>query len=65
MNDAETVVYEVRDGIAKAEREGASRKAAALTEWWGAVEAGFAHRILPFDLHVAHTAGRQIGRAHV
>ena len=41
---------EVSDGIAKAAREGAVRKAANLKEWWDAVEHLYRDRILPFDL---------------
>jgi predicted nucleic acid-binding protein len=48
---------EISDGIAKAAREGAARKAANLKEWWDAVEHLYRDRILPFDLRAAHIAG--------
>ncbi len=56
-------VTEIRDGIAKAEREGASRKAAALQAWWDDVQGGFADRILPFELPSASLAGVLTDRA--
>jgi toxin FitB len=49
---------EIGDGIAKATREGATRKAADLNAWWSAVEHLYANRILPFDLPAANIAGR-------
>lgn len=48
---------EISDGIAKASREGASRKAANLKDWWDAIEHLYRDRILPFDLRTAHIAG--------
>ena len=54
---------EIRDGIAKAEREGAARKAATLKSWWEAVEYLYSPRILPFDLKAANIAGPMIDRA--
>lgn len=48
---------EVRDGIAKAMREGASRKGEVLGKWWDAVEHLYAERILAFDLPAATVAG--------
>jgi predicted nucleic acid-binding protein len=48
---------EIRAGIAKASREGASRQAAALKLWWDAVEHLYGNRILAFDLRVAKIAG--------
>ena len=56
-------VTEIRDGIAKAEREGASRKAAALETWWNEVQGEFEERILPFDLASATLAGVLTDRA--
>ncbi len=54
---------EIRAGIAKASREGASRKAAALNMWWDAVEHLYGDRILPFDLRSATIAGKLIDAA--
>ena len=54
---------EIRDGIAKAEREGAARKAKALREWWNAVEHLYAERICAFDLTAATIAGAMMDRA--
>ncbi|CAH1661220.1 type II toxin-antitoxin system VapC family toxin [Chelatococcus asaccharovorans] len=57
---------EVRSGIAKAEREGASTKARLLTEWWESIEYLYADKLLPFDLRCAHAAGQILddARAH-
>jgi len=57
---------EVRAGIAKAEREGATTKAARLADWWSAIEHIYGERILPFDLQCAAEAGAIIdhARAH-
>jgi predicted nucleic acid-binding protein len=54
---------EIRVGVAKAEREGAVRKAADLRAWWETVEHLYAMRILPFDLACATIAGEMIDRA--
>ena len=54
---------EVRDGIAKATRAGATRKASALAAWWDQVEVRFADRLLPFDLKAATLAGALSDRA--
>lgn len=48
---------EVKSGIAKAEREGATTKARQLTEWWESVEYLYAEKLLSFDLKCAHLAG--------
>lgn len=57
---------EVRAGIAKAEREGATTKARRLTEWWDSIEYLYAEKLLPFDLECAHAAGQLLdeARAH-
>lgn len=57
---------EVRSGIAKAEREGATTKALRLTEWWESIEYLYAEKLLPFDLRCAHVAGQILddARAH-
>lgn len=54
---------EIEDGIAKAVRTGASRKAADLTEWWEEIRHYYAARILPLDLVTATEAGRLMDRA--
>lgn len=54
---------EVRDGIAKASRAGATRKASALAAWWDQVETRFADRLLSFDLKAATLAGTLSDRA--
>ena len=54
---------EVRDGIAKARRTGATRKADALTTWWDRLEARFADRLISFDLKAATLAGLLSDRA--
>jgi len=57
---------EVRAGIAKAEREGATTKARRLAEWWESIEYLYAGKLLPFDLKCAHAAGQILdeARAH-
>jgi predicted nucleic acid-binding protein len=54
---------EIRAGIAKAAREGATRKAESLSNWWNAVEYFYGERILPFDLKAAALAGAMADRA--
>ena len=54
---------EVEDGIAKARRTGASKKAAVLAGWWEHVLLDYADRILPLDLEAARTAGRLMDMA--
>jgi predicted nucleic acid-binding protein len=54
---------EVEDGIAKAARSGATRKATDLAEWWGEVRHYYASRILPLDLETAQETGRLMDRA--
>ncbi|CDN58356.1 Probable ribonuclease VapC 2 (plasmid) [Neorhizobium galegae bv. officinalis bv. officinalis str. HAMBI 1141] len=57
---------EVKSGIAKAERDGASTKAQRLKDWWESIEYLYAQKLLPFDLRCAHAAGRILddARAH-
>jgi predicted nucleic acid-binding protein len=49
---------EIEDGIAKASRTGATRKAQDLSEWWQAIAHYYANRILPVDLEAASIAGK-------
>jgi len=49
---------EIEDGIAKARREGARRKAKQLSDWLEIVLHLYAPRILPFDLEAARVAGQ-------
>jgi predicted nucleic acid-binding protein len=51
-------IAEIEDGIAKAHREKARRKAAGLTEWLETLLHLYADRILAFDLPAARIAGR-------
>jgi len=50
-------VAEIEDGIAKARREKARRKAADLTAWLEALLHLYGSRILAFDIPVARIAG--------
>lgn len=54
---------EIEDGIAKAARTGATRKANDLAEWWGEIRHYYAGRILPLDLVTAQEAGRLMDEA--
>ncbi len=54
---------EIHDGITKLFREGATRKASDLSDWWTAVCHLYGDRILPFDLKAAHVAGMLLDRA--
>ena len=56
-------VAEIADGIAKARREGARRKATALAGWLEAVLHLYGNRILPFDVAAARVAGVLSDRA--
>jgi predicted nucleic acid-binding protein len=57
---------EIRSGIAKADREGATTKARQLAEWWESIEYLYSSKLLPFDLECAHAAGQILddARAH-
>ena len=50
-------VAEIADGIAKAKREGANRKASDLTAWLRTVLHLYGDRVLPFDSPTAEIAG--------
>lgn len=50
-------VAEIADGIAKARREGATRKASGLSAWLRAVLHLYGDRVLPFDAPTAEIAG--------
>ena len=50
-------VAEIADGIAKARREGASRKASGLAEWLETLLHLYGDRVLPFDAATAEIAG--------
>ncbi len=50
-------IAEIADGIAKAKREGAKRKAADLSAWLRTVLHLYGDRVLPFDSPTAETAG--------
>ncbi|TPJ52469.1 type II toxin-antitoxin system VapC family toxin [Mesorhizobium sp. B2-6-4] len=49
---------EIEDGIANAKRTGATKKAAALAEWWGEIRHYYGSRILPLDLETATITGQ-------
>jgi predicted nucleic acid-binding protein len=53
-------IAEIEAGIAKNRRQGATRKAADLTDWLAAVVQLYGGRILGFDIGVARVAGRLI-----
>jgi len=50
-------IAEIADGIAKAKREGARRKASNLTAWLRTVLHLYGDRVLPFDSLTAEIAG--------
>jgi toxin FitB len=50
-------IAEIADGIAKAKREGAKRKAADLSAWLQTVLHLYGDRVLPFDGPTAEIAG--------
>ncbi len=50
-------ITEIEDGIAKAQRQGASRKAEQLASWLEAVLHLYGNRVLPIDVAVARKAG--------
>ena len=56
-------VAEIEDGIAKLQREGATRKSADLAAWWETVLHLYGERIIPFDTPVARIAGALSDRA--
>jgi predicted nucleic acid-binding protein len=50
-------IAEIADGIAKARREGATRKASGLSNWLRALLHLYGDRVLPFDAATAEIAG--------
>ncbi|MBI3702426.1 MAG: type II toxin-antitoxin system VapC family toxin [Rhizobiales bacterium] len=50
-------IAEIADGIAKAKREGAKRKASALAGWLRTVLHLYGDRVLPFDITTAEISG--------
>ncbi len=50
-------IAEIADGVAKAKREGAKRKAADLSAWLRTVLHLYSDRVLPFDSQTAEIAG--------
>ena len=59
-------IAEIADGIAKAKREGAQRKASDLSAWLQAVLHLYGDRVLPFDSPTAEIAGAlaDLARGH-
>lgn len=51
------IIAEIADGIAKAKREGAKRKASDLSAWLQTVLHLYGDRVLPFDTPTAEIAG--------
>ena len=51
-------IAEIEDGIAKARRRGATKKAEMLAEWFELILHLYSDRILPFDAPAARIAGR-------
>ncbi len=51
-------VAEIEDGIAKARREDAGRKASRLAQWLDGLLHLYSERVLPFDLAAARVAGQ-------
>ena len=56
-------IAEIEDGIAKARREGAARKADSLAAWLATVLHLYGERVLPFDVDAARIAGALSDRA--
>lgn len=50
-------IAEIADGVAKARREGATRKAFGLSAWLRALTHLYGERVLPFDTPTAEIAG--------
>ena len=57
-------IAEVEEGIAKARRTGASRKARDLTEWLETLLHLYSGRVLPLDVAVARILGALADRVH-
>jgi len=59
-------IAEIADGIAKARREGATRKASGLSAWLRALIHLYGERVLPFDTPAAEIAGalNDLARGH-
>jgi predicted nucleic acid-binding protein len=59
-------IAEIADGIAKAKREGAKRKASDLSAWLQTVLHLYSDRVLPFDTPTAEIAGAlaDLARGH-
>lgn len=56
-------IAELTEGIAKADREGSTRKAAALREWLETLLILYGRRVLALDVGVARVAGELSDRA--
>jgi predicted nucleic acid-binding protein len=56
-------VAEIEDGIAKSQREGATRKSAGLAAWLETVLHLYSDRVLAFDAPIARIAGAMADRA--
>ena len=54
---------EILNGITRLRRLGAAQKAMRLTQWWETVVYLYQHRILPFDMSAAASAGLLLDKA--
>ena len=57
-------VAEVCNGISRMERNGATTRAAQLTDWLDIVVLLYGDRVIPFDVAAARHAGTLMDRAH-
>ncbi|WP_438753112.1 type II toxin-antitoxin system VapC family toxin [Pararhizobium sp. O133] len=57
-------VAEIEAGIAKAQRQGASKKAEDLSHWLDTVLDAYADRILPLDMGSARLTGKLLDKAY-
>jgi toxin FitB len=56
-------ITEIEDGIAKAKRQGATRKASDLADWFESVVHLYSDQILAIDVAIAREAGRLLDNA--
>lgn len=56
-------ITEIEDGIAKAKRQGATRKASNLADWLDSIVHLYDHQIIPIDVKVARETGHLLDQA--